>query len=109
MLIIKNWKALFNGQDITNRPILNYVGFRRNGSVAFKPSPLEDRSEWTCIIPEEDDDRIYYRVYYKDKQVAYCKSRKEAEQVLEIWEQVEYECENCKEDEFYLENEIENV
>ena len=95
MLIIKNGKVLLDGEDITNKPIYNYIGLSHNGSVLLKPSAFENRSEWTCIVPEVDDDRVYYRVYWKDREIAYCSSRKEAEEVLAMREQVEYDLEEA--------------
>jgi hypothetical protein len=96
MLKITNWKVLLDGVDITDRPVFNYIWMSRNWSVLFRPSAYEDRSEWTCIIREQDDDRVRYAVFFKDEQVWYCNSRKEAEEILAAYEQRQREMENAK-------------
>lgn len=95
MLKIKSWKVFLDWEDITNKPIFNYIGVSREWSILLRPSPFENRSEWTCIVPEVDDDRVYYRVFWKNKEIAYCSSRKEAEKVLAMREQVEYDMEEA--------------
>jgi hypothetical protein len=96
MLKIKSGKVLLDGVDITDRPVFNYVWLSHNGSVILRPSPYEDRSEWTCIIWEQDDDRIRYAVYYKDEFVELCNSKEEAEEILASYEQRQWEMENAK-------------
>ena len=46
MLKIKSWKVFLDWEDITNRPIFNYIGVSREWSILLKPSPFENRSEW---------------------------------------------------------------
>ena len=94
--MIKNGKALLDGVDITDRPVYNYIWMSRNWSVVVLLSPYENRSEWTCIIWEQDDDRIRYAVFYKDEFVELCNSKKEAEEVLAAYEQRQWEMENAK-------------
>ena len=96
MLKIKSGKVLLDGVDITDRPVFNYVWLSHEWSVILRPSPYEDRSEWTCIIWEQDDDRIRYAVYYKDEFVELCNSKKEAEEILAAYEQRQWEMENAK-------------
>ncbi len=101
MLKIKNWKVILDGRDITNMPMINYIGFSKEWSCLCKPSPLENRAEWTAIVTERDDDRLYYRAVYKWEDIAYCSSREEAERALMEAEQREYDmCEACASDEF---------
>lgn len=96
MLMIKNGKVLLDGVDITDRPVFNYVGLSHNGSVLLRPSPLENRSEWTFIMREQDDDRIRYIPYWKWEEVWYCNSREEAEDILAEYDQFQYELDNAK-------------
>lgn len=108
MLKIKSWKVFLDWEDITDKPVFNYVWLSRYWSVLLRPSKYEDRAEWTFIMPEVDDDRVYYLVFWKWKQVAYTHTRKNAEKALELAEQMQYEIENCKEDEFALDEYLEN-
>jgi hypothetical protein len=96
MLKIKSGKVLLDGVDITDRPVFNYVWLSHNGSVVLRPSPYEDRSEWTFIMREQDDDRVRYIPYFKHEDVWYCNSWEEAEQVLAEYEERQWEMENAK-------------
>lgn len=102
MLKIKSGKVLLDGVDITDRPVFNYVWLSHNGSVIVRPSPFEDRSEWTCIITEIDDDRVRYSVFWRDRFIEMCNTREEAEKVLEICDEKQWEADHCKDDYYDL-------
>lgn len=107
MIKIKNGRIYLDWKDITDKPRINYVGFSKDGPVLLRPSPLEDRANGTCIVPESDWDRVYYWVYWKGKEVAYCSHRKDAEKVLDMCEQQQWDAEHCKEEDeldFYNNN-----
>lgn len=106
MIKVENWKVLLDWEDITNKPVWNYIACAWDHYVLLRPSPHEDRSEWNCIVSESDGDRLYYRVYWHHKEVAYCSHRKDAERVLDLCEQQQWDAEHCKEDEFYMNNAI---
>lgn len=96
MLKITNWKVMLDWKDITSQPVWNYIWMSHNGSVLVRPSQVEDRVNGTCIIPEVDDDRVYYRAVYQGDYIELCKDRKEAEKVLLDYEQREYDLATAK-------------
>lgn len=100
-LVINGWKVLLDWVvDVTDKPMINYVGFSHEWPVFLRPSLYEDRSEWSCIITEQDGDRVRYRVYWRNIDVACCDTREDAEDVLIICEDRQREAEHCKEDYF---------
>ena len=102
MLKINAGKVVLDGVDITDRPMINYVACSRDWLKIMKPSMFEDRSEWTCIITEVDDDRVRYCVFWRDRFIEMCNTRKEAERVLEICDEKQWEAEHCKDDYYDL-------
>lgn len=95
---VKSWKAMFGERDITNEPIFNRVWLSKNGFITYPQSPMEDRSVGTMIIPEIDDDRMYYRAVRQGEYQCLCSSKEEAEEVLAECEQAQRECEHCDEE-----------
>lgn len=96
-ITINSWQVLLDGvTDITEFPMINYIGFTHEWSCFLRPHPFELRSEWTCIIPEQDWDRVFYRVYWRNREVAYCDTMQEAEMILENCEQMQREADHSK-------------
>jgi hypothetical protein len=45
-IVVNNGTAMLDGvEDITNRSMFNYIAFTKDGVIARKPHPLENRAE----------------------------------------------------------------
>lgn len=96
-IVVNNGTAMLDGvEDITNRSMFNYIAFTRDGVIARKPHPLENRAEWTFVMWEQDDDRLYYIPYFKWEEVWYESHEEDAWNIIAEYEQRQYEMENAK-------------
>lgn len=96
-LTINSWQVLLDGvTDITNYPMINYIGFTHEWSCFLRPHVFEMRSEWTCIVVDDGWDRPYYTVFWRNKEMWYFAHRRQAEKCLEDCEQMQREADHCK-------------
>lgn len=80
---ITNWKVIYDGVDITDRPIYNYIGMSRKWSFKLKPTYAERRVNWNRIDTIDDGDRLLYEVWHDFELDSIHWNREKAEKCLE--------------------------
>lgn len=80
---ITNWKVIYDGVDITDRPIYNYIGMSRKWSFKLKPTYAERRANWNRIDTIDDGDRLLYEVWHDFELDSIHWNREKAEKCLE--------------------------
>lgn len=83
MMKITNGKVIYNGVDITNRPIRDYIWMSRQWSFALKPTYAERRINWNRIDTINDWDRLLYEVRHNYELDNIFGSRRKAEAYLQ--------------------------
>lgn len=92
MLKAKNGRVYYGCVDITDEPILNWTS--ADGKL-LKPSKFEIMKGKTWIMREDDGDRYYYIPIYKWEEVWYCSNEREAQKILDEYEQRDYDMEEA--------------
>lgn len=96
MIRVKDWKAMYGAIDITDEPILNWTS--TDWKRILVPTLIEKMKDKTRVMTEVDDDVCYYIPIYKWEPVWYCNNKKEAQNILDEYEQRDYDIQEAKRD-----------